>query len=100
MHPMGTPPHLVTQRERRRLAPELGALLRDARCARGMTRAALAAAVGVSWPYIGRLERGERCPSTVVAERLIKVLELRHDAADAIWFAAATDTGLARGRAS
>lgn len=49
--------------------------LEEARLAAGLTRAELAAAVGIHYQTLGYLERGEYSPSLVLALRISSVLQ-------------------------
>ncbi|MDZ5443799.1 helix-turn-helix transcriptional regulator [Micromonospora sp. 4G57] len=55
---------------------QFGPTLRAARLRARLGLRAVAAACGSSYGYLGMLERGERSPSTVMAEDLIRVLKL------------------------
>ncbi|WP_455361995.1 helix-turn-helix transcriptional regulator [Streptomyces sp. SYSU K21746] len=69
-------------RVRRTPPAELGPMLRQARERAQLTQAKAAEAVGVQRPYISKLEDSSRCPSRVVALRLVDILALgEHDAA-------------------
>ncbi len=46
---------------------------------RGLTQVALAAAIGVSQPYIGQLELGQRTGDVATLVRLAQALDLRVD---------------------
>lgn len=59
-----------------RLTPQTALALRGARTAAGIERGRAASLAGISPRYLGKLERGERAPSTTVAEALIAALEL------------------------
>ncbi|MEU2199942.1 helix-turn-helix transcriptional regulator [Isoptericola sp. NPDC019482] len=56
---------------------DLGALLRTARQARGLTLVALAAAAGVSQPFLSKVERGQANPSLHSLYRIANALEVR-----------------------
>lgn len=55
---------------------EFGSMLRALREQRGLSRAKLAARIGVHYSYISYLERGKRCPSIRVVRLLCAALGL------------------------
>lgn len=57
------------------LAQTFGRNVREARRAQGMTLEALAHDVGLSYSYLGELERGRRNPTLLVVEKVAKVLD-------------------------
>jgi len=61
---------------RHTLSPTTAQALQRARRATGTGRGRAAARAGISPTYLDKLERGERAPSTTVAEQLIAALEL------------------------
>lgn len=64
----------------RRVPPQgLGPMLNEARLRKNLRGPECARRVGISRPYMFRLETGQRCPSVDVAERLAEVLELTAD---------------------
>lgn len=56
------------------LAGIFGQNVRTARLARGVTLEAFAHDVGLSYSYVGELERGRRNPTLKVVERIAKTL--------------------------
>lgn len=58
------------------LVETFGRNLRRARFARGLTIEQLASDVGLSYSYVGELERGRRNPSLRVMGRLADVLKV------------------------
>jgi transcriptional regulator with XRE-family HTH domain len=56
------------------LAATFGQNMRVKRVARGVTLEALAHDVGLSYSYVGELERGRRNPTLRVVEKLAKAL--------------------------
>lgn len=54
----------------------LGRNVRRARQAKGLTIEALADEAGLSYSYVGELERGRRNPTLAVVERLAVALDL------------------------
>jgi transcriptional regulator with XRE-family HTH domain len=62
----------------------LGARIRAERLARGMTRAELAAQLGVTQTTVGRWEQGDRRPRWSVLVRLAEVLAIPHPELDAL----------------
>lgn len=71
--------------ERRTLPRDVGDALRRARVARGWSVREAERRLGVSHPYLLRLERGERCPSLMVAVRLAIVLDLKDAVAERLY---------------
>lgn len=67
---------------RRTLPPDLADELRAARTRAGWTLRQAAPRLGVSVPFLSRLERGLRAPSAAVAERLAGGLALAPPVAD------------------
>ena len=65
----------------RRLPADLAAELRSARHRQGLSLAEAAQAVGITKPYLSRLERGLRAPRRAVAGRLCEVLDLDDETA-------------------
>ena len=57
------------------LAVVFGQNVRAARLARGITLEAFAHDVGLSYSYVGELERGRRNPTLKVVERIAETLE-------------------------
>ena len=57
------------------LAKNFGALVRQLRLERGMSQERLAELCGLHRNYIGAIERAERTPSIVTADKLAKALE-------------------------
>ena len=57
------------------LAQIFGRNVRQARRAKGVTLEALAHDVGLSYSYLGELERGRRNPTLLVVEKVAKVLD-------------------------
>lgn len=57
------------------LVERFGRNMRKARLARGLTLEALAADVGLSYSYVGELERGRRNPTLKVVDRISKALQ-------------------------
>ncbi|MEH0582825.1 helix-turn-helix transcriptional regulator [Streptomyces sp. B21-106] len=51
-------------------------MLREAREAAALTPAETARQAGLTASYLAKLERGTRCPSVTVAERLAVILDL------------------------
>ena len=49
-------------------------MLKDIRKSKHLTQEALARKSGVSLPTVGRIERGENCPSITTAQRIAAVL--------------------------
>jgi transcriptional regulator with XRE-family HTH domain len=58
------------------LTQKFGALVRQLRLEKGMSQERLAELCGLHRNYIGAIERAERTPSIVTAERLAKALDL------------------------
>lgn len=58
-----------------RLAETFGANVRRVRQERGMSLEALAHEVGLSYTYMGQIERGQRNPTLDVAERIATALQ-------------------------
>jgi transcriptional regulator with XRE-family HTH domain len=61
---------------RRTLPPDLASALWRAREKSGLTNRQVASQAGIDPSYLSKLVRGDRCPSSVVVERLIAVLPL------------------------
>lgn len=59
------------------LAATFGRNLRAARKARGLTIEKLAHDAGLSYSYVGAVERGERNPTFLIAEQLSDALQVR-----------------------
>lgn len=57
------------------LAHTFGTNIRRVRQERGVTLEALAHEVGLSYSYVGGIERGQRNPSLAVVERIAACLE-------------------------
>src|SRR5437879_5496622 len=57
--------------------PDMGRILREARAEEGWGQRKLAAAAGISQPYLCRLERGQRAPSPRTAQKLGEVLGVK-----------------------
>ena len=57
-----------------KLTQTFGRNVRRERLAKGMTLEALANDVGLSYSYVGEIERGRRNPTLAVVERISKVL--------------------------
>ena len=70
----------------------LGARIRAERLARGMTRAQLAAHVGVHAAIVGRWERGATRPRWSTLVQLAEVLAIPHAELDALTGYAVDDT--------
>ncbi|OUZ08059.1 hypothetical protein BHE97_15110 [Aeromicrobium sp. PE09-221] len=62
--------------EDRRVTVLIGARLRALRESRGLSMRALAAAAGVSQPFLSQVERGVSAPSMVTTYRLASVLQI------------------------
>jgi transcriptional regulator with XRE-family HTH domain len=62
--------------DRHYLPADVGRLLARARRGLGLSQGAVAARVGISRPFLTRLEAGQRAPSVAVAVRLAFVLQL------------------------
>lgn len=60
-----------------RLAETFGANVRRVRQERGMSLEALAHDVGLSYTYMGQIERARRNPTLDVVERIATVLEAK-----------------------
>lgn len=58
------------------LARTFGRNLRQIRLAQGVTLEALSTDVGLSYSYIGEIERGRRNPTLKVVERIAKTLKV------------------------
>ena len=58
------------------LTRRFGALVRQLRLEKGMSQERLAELCGLHRNYIGAIERAERTPSIVTAEKLAKALDL------------------------
>ena len=58
------------------LAVVFGQNVRRARLAKGITLEAFAHDVGLSYSYVGELERGRRNPTLRVVERMAKTLSM------------------------
>lgn len=58
------------------LAEQFGQNVRKARTAKGVTLEAFAHDAGLSYSYVGELERGRRNPTLRVVERIAKSLEV------------------------
>ena len=77
-HPMGQteyPPRCT-------LSPGTSALLAEAHGLTGLSYEQIGALCGIDGSYWRRLTIGQRCPSRPVAQRIIQVLDLGHEAAD------------------
>lgn len=83
----------VTVRVRRTPPKAIGPLLRAARKRQGLSQSEVARRVGIGAAYVWLLERGERTPSTVVAELLADALQLSLDDCRTLYAAAVTDAG-------
>lgn len=57
------------------LAQTFGRNVREVRRAQGVTLEALAHDVGLSYSYLGELERGRRNPTLLVVEKVAEVLD-------------------------
>lgn len=57
------------------LVERFGRNMRTVRLARGLTLEALAADVGLSYSYVGELERGRRNPTLKVVARISEALQ-------------------------
>lgn len=66
----------ATVRQRRIPPAEVGQMIGRARMRAGLRGPECAREVGISRPFMFRLETGQRCPSVDVAERLADVLKL------------------------
>lgn len=80
-------------RMRRTPPAEFGEVLREAREAVGLTPSETARHVGVTASYLSKLERGTRCPSVTVAERLAVILQLDDEQRAAVLAGAVDDAG-------
>ena len=58
------------------LTRRFGALVRQLRLERGMSQERLAELCGLHRNYVGAIERAERTPSIVTADKLAKTLDL------------------------
>lgn len=58
------------------LATAFGQNVRERHRARGITLEAFADAVGLSYSYVGELERGRRNPTLKVVERIASALDV------------------------
>ena len=58
------------------LAAVFGRNVRERRLARGITLEALAHDVGLSYSYVGELERGRRNPTLKVIEQIARALDV------------------------
>lgn len=65
-------------------ADDFGPTLRSVRTERRMSLRKLAGRLGMSYGYLGSLERGEKAPSARLAEQLVEVLQPGPDAAAVI----------------
>ena len=83
---------------RRALPPALASALWRAREQSGLTNRQVAAEAGIDPSYLSKLVRGRRCPSQVVAERLVGVLPLTPGEQEALRDAAVADRGKSRPR--
>jgi ribosome-binding protein aMBF1 (putative translation factor) len=81
---------------RRTLEPDLASSLWRARESSGLTNREIAEQASIDPSYLSKLVRGSRCPSQVVAERLIDVLGLARAEATALRDTAVTDKGKSR----
>jgi transcriptional regulator with XRE-family HTH domain len=81
---------------RRTLAPEVGAMLRDARHSAELTGRQAAARAGISRGMLLDVESGRRCPSAAVAEALADVLDLDEAERTALLAAAVPGIGYSR----
>lgn len=80
--------------DRRCKPPEgLGPALRAARESAGLSQTGLADKVLIQRSHVSKLERGTRCPSRLLAERLIAVLDLGPDS-EALLRSSAVDADL------
>lgn len=75
--------------------PALGPMLSAARMRAGLGLRQAARLIGISHTYLYRLEQGARCPSTVVAEELIRALNLAGEEAELLAGTAVADHGRA-----
>ncbi len=75
------------------LPPQLAEELRRARVELGLSGREAAMRAGICPAYFSHLERGMRCPSTAVAESLIKALSLPGDTAARLRKVARPDAG-------
>lgn len=73
-HPLGEKPAIV-----HRLATPLGNLLKELRHGAGLSQRAAAAAVGVSFPHISKIEAGHEVPSAELLVALAKAYKVDHD---------------------
>jgi hypothetical protein len=89
-HPMGH------HESRRTLPADLASALWTARVKSRLPNWALARLIGIDASYLSKLMRGTRCPSLVVAERLIVVLPLAPSEVEALRDVAVPDAGKAR----
>ncbi len=58
------------------LTQKFGALIRQLRLEKGMSQERLAELCGLHRNYIGAIERAERTPSIITADKLAKALDL------------------------
>jgi hypothetical protein len=78
---------------RRTLPTELAFALRTSREQRGLGLRRVAALAGIGHGYLWLLERGERCPSRLVAEAWVAAIKPEGDLAERLLAAAVTDAG-------
>ncbi|MFE7229868.1 helix-turn-helix domain-containing protein [Streptomyces sp. NPDC057596] len=78
----------------RRTPPQgLGPLLRTARERAGLSQSEVGRRAGIPQGYVWKLETGQRCPSTAVAERLADVLRLKLPECKTLFGCAVDDAG-------
>jgi len=75
------------------LSASAAAELRNARRRQGLSLRALEARTGISFGYLGMLERGQRAPSVEVAQALVAGLRMAPDAAARLMAEAVPDAG-------
>lgn len=71
---LGLAPAVPSHQEAVVLRKKIGQRVRDLRKARKVSQQALAEKAGMSWQYLGNVERAEASPTLDVIEKLIKAL--------------------------
>ena len=94
--PSGQPSPVGHYPPRRNLPPALASALWAARDESGLPNREVAERAGIDPSFLSKVVRGTRCPSLVVAERLIDVLELAGDEQEALRDTAVADKGKSR----
>ena len=61
------------------MAKKVGIIIRELRLKAALTQEQFAERVGISWPYIGQIERGDRAPSIKTLEKIAKGLDVTPD---------------------